>query len=227
MRLERMSTAVLTAPITSAMWRLPSTNAGRPSQGAALYERKSPPNSMTSVARNTHIPRLDASRCCSRSSNWCATMLGRTRWASAIALPRRLWPAHVIVRVVRGDGRRREVVLGRRRRCRPLERGAPPRVGAGALAVLEGPEQIAEWQRVADGEDRRARAREHVQHVELRRIHRVAARHAEIAEDVLREEREIEAEEDGHRGETAEVLRIETPRHLRPPVVQRPHVGGD
>ena len=72
-----------------------------------------------------------------------------------------------------------------------------------ALAVQQRPAEIDERQQVADREDRRARRRQHVQHLELRRVLVIAPRHARVAEQVLREEREVEAEEDQDRGERA------------------------
>ena len=35
-----------------------------------------PPKNMTSVTRNTHIPSVEASSCCSMSSKWCCSAGG-------------------------------------------------------------------------------------------------------------------------------------------------------
>src|SRR5262245_28683947 len=102
---------------------------------------------MTSWTRNTHMPRVEASRCCSASSNWCATCA----WADAAAasangcLPRR-GLGHlerlVVVRVARDDRGLREV-LRWGRRCRlPLQPRGAPRIGRGDFAVAQGPEEV-------------------------------------------------------------------------------------
>src|SRR5262245_23560986 len=151
---------------------------------------------MTSWTRNTHMPRVEASRCCSASSNWCATCA----WADAAAasangcLPRRGLGQSierlVVVRVAR-DHRGLREVLRRGRRCRlPLEPRGAPRIGRCDLAVAQRPEEVEQGQEIADAEDRCPGGRQHVEHLKLLRVDVVATRHPEIPEDELREERQ-------------------------------------
>ena len=108
------------------------------------------------------------------------------------ASPRR-W---IVVRALGHDRRLREVLCRRRRRRLPLQAGRAPRVRAGRLAVPQRPDEIHHRQQIAHAENRRAGRRQHVQHLELRRIRVIPARHPEIAEQELREERQVEADED-------------------------------
>src|SRR5439155_1891511 len=80
-------------------------------------------------------------------------------------------------------------------------------------------------QQVADRQDRGARGREHVVDLKLRRIDVVSPRHTEVAQDVLREEGQIEAEEDRQGGQLGPAFGIEPSGDLRPPEVQSAHVG--
>src|SRR5258706_3059046 len=148
-----------------------------------------PPKNITSVARKTHIPSQEAWCCCSRSSNcsWTAPASDAGALTEFINFFGLLF---VGVGRVRHARRRVEVVRRRRRRRLPFEPPRLPWVGARDRAVAERPEEINERQHVADGEDRRARRRQDVQHLELRRGDVGAARDAEIAENELREERQ-------------------------------------
>src|SRR6188768_3937364 len=133
-----------------------------------------PPKNMISVTRNTHMPSVDASACCSMLSKWCC----RYGWCGAWPAPA-AWTAtgagycgncsrsslsdnadlmarSVLVGSVRHDGRRREI-LGRRRRGNlPLEAARAPRVVPGERRVLQGPGEIDHRDQVADAKDGRA-----------------------------------------------------------------------
>src|SRR5437879_2804018 len=122
------------------------------------------------------MPRSAASRCSSVLSNWL-----------------------VVIRAAADARRLFEIVRRRRRARQPFETARAPRIGARTRATEDRPAEIAERQQVAYGEHRRARGGEDVEERELRRVFVVAPRHAEPAEQVLREEGEVEAEEDGER----------------------------
>src|SRR5690348_13883625 len=180
-KLLTSSTPVLMPPIATLRCWLPCANSVGYRKRYAVYARIVPPKNMTSVARNTHMPSSLASRCCSASSNWCATC------AAAGSATDDLRPG-VVVRRARDDGRPLEVVAPRRRRRLPFEAGRAPRVRRRRLAVAQRPQEIRHREQVAEPEDRRAGRREHVQHLELVGILPVAARHPEVAEHELREE---------------------------------------
>ena len=87
--------------------------------------------------------------------------------------------------------------------------------------------EVDHRQQVADGEHRGAGGGEDVQHLELRRVGVIAARHADVAEQELREEGQVEADEDQQRRQARPPLGIHPAGDLRPPVVQAGHVGHD
>jgi hypothetical protein len=62
------------------------------------------------------------------------------------------------------------------------------------LAILQRPEEIEDGYRVSHSQDGRACSGENVQDLKLRRICMIAARHAEIAEEKLWKERQVEAD---------------------------------
>src|SRR6266545_3006557 len=100
-------------------------------------------------------------------------MLGRSRSC------RWFW---IIVGSHGHDGRLGEVVLWRRRLGLPFQARGTPGIRAGFAAEKKRPREVTERERVADAENRRARAREHVERLEFRRIDMIAPRHPEIAE---------------------------------------------
>ena len=111
-------------------------------------------------------------------------------------------------------------VLGQRRRLHlPLEARRLPGIVPRDGAVLQRPRQVENRQQVAHAQNRRARGRKHVQHLELRRVRRIPPRHPQRAQNELREECEIEPDERHHRRQLRDLLRIHPPRHLRPPEV--------
>src|SRR5215831_12079740 len=145
---------------------------------------------MISVSRKTHIPKVEASFCCSMSSKW---------WTSAG------WCSVDVVGLVSngdhldavgigfsGDDRRvMEVVGWWRRTGFPFQPRGLPRIVAGHFAVLQRPYEVDRRQNESHGEYRSSGARKHVQHLKFQRVSGVAARHAEIAQNELREKRKI------------------------------------
>ena len=121
----------------------------------------------------------------------------------------------------------REVVRQRRRLRRPLESGRVPRIRAGPLALEQRRDEVDADQHVADRQNRCAGRRQHVQHLELRRVDVVAARHAQIAEDELRDERQVEPDETMMRRHLGPDVGVHAAGDLRPPVVQAGEVAHD
>src|SRR5207244_10398987 len=99
----------------------------------------------------------------------------------------------------------------------PFESLRTPWIGTRRGAMAQRPEQVAQWQEIADRKNRRARRRQDVQDLEFRRVFVIAPRHAEIAENELRKEREIEAEEHEDRGEPRPAIGIHPAGDLGPP----------
>src|SRR3954470_7335803 len=108
-------------------------------------------------------------------------------------MPLRRWGL-VFVRSPRDDWRLGKIPCRWRRRGRPLQASSAPRIVARDAAIAERPYQVRHRNQVADAEDRGACRRKHVQRLELRRVCVVPARHTQVAEDELREERQIEPE---------------------------------
>src|SRR5579872_7017561 len=172
-----------------------------------------PPKNNTSVARKSHMPKVDASFCCSTSSNW---------WRSA-----RLWlanlhflPNRIVVGIVSND--RGDVeIFGWRRRCGlPLEAGCAPRVVRGELAVAHGPDEVNSRDDITYSKYRGACCRKHVVDLEFRWIRVIAPRHPQVAHDELREESQIETQKHHQRGKLGPGFRIHAAGDFGPPVVQ-------
>src|SRR5208282_1233761 len=99
-----------------------------------------------------------------------------------------------------GDHRRLvKIKGGRRRRGLPLQASGVPGIRAGDLAVAQRPDEVDHRQQIAGGEYAGSGRGENVQRLEFRRILPVAAGHADVAENKLREERQVEADEDEQR----------------------------
>src|SRR5882762_7684150 len=126
----------------------------------------------------------------------------------------------VVVRLPSNFGRDIEIFSDRRRGRLPFEASARPRIGAGYFTVAHGPSEINHRQQVAQREDGSSGSGHHIEHLKFRRIAGVAARHAQIAENELREEREIEAQEKSDRSDAGQKFRIQLAGNLGPPVVQ-------
>src|SRR6185295_19368005 len=120
-----------------------------------------------------------------------------------------------------GNNRRRQEILSRRRRrSAPFQPRQVPWVCLSQFAVTHRPNQINERNQQAHTEDRRARRRQHIEHLELRRISVVAPRHAEVTRYKLRQERQVEPDENYQRRKSAPTFGIHAPADFRPPVVQ-------
>src|SRR5882672_6491530 len=126
----------------------------------------------------------------------------------------------VVVRLPRDFGRDIEIFSDRRRGRLPFKASAGPGIGAGYFTVAHGPSEINHRQQVAQREDGSSGSGHHIEHLKFRRIAGVAARHAQIAENELREEREIEAKEKSNRSDAGQKFRIQLAGNLWPPVVQ-------
>src|SRR6267378_1559881 len=126
----------------------------------------------------------------------------------------------VVVRLPRDFGRDIEIFSDRRRGRLPFEASAGPRVGTGYFTVAHGPSEINHRQQVAQREDGSSGSGHHIEHLKFRRIAGVASRHAQIAENKLREEREIEAQEKSDRSDARQKFRIQLTGDLGPPIVQ-------
>ena len=64
-----------------------------------------------------------------------------------------------------------------------------------------------------------------MQHLKLIGVGPVAPRHAQVTENELREECQIEAQIDDQGGELRPTLRIHAAGHLRPPIMQAAQIG--
>src|SRR5690349_8971993 len=176
-----------------------------------------PPKNSTSVARNTQMPSSATSCCWRRSTNWKAA------WGSRILRTRLAFDA-VVVRIAPHFDCALEIVRGRRRRGLPFKTRRLPGVGWRTLAEKDRPREVEKRQEISDGQYRGANRRHHVPDLKLRRINVIAPRHPKNAEDELRKERHVEAEEDQDRCGSRPVLRIHPSGDLRPPVVQATEV---
>src|ERR1019366_5834589 len=165
-----------------------------------------PPKNMISVLRNSHMPKEAACCCCPISRKWCRSSGLCCSMAAGLSLNRHLlrgWNIGVVVSLPSDDRSFLKVESGGRRTGHPLQPGSAPGIVLRDLAVTHGPQEIHHGQNISDGQDGRARGGEHVQHLELRRILPIAPRHSHVAQEELRKKREIEAEEDDQRRQTA------------------------
>src|SRR5579871_3219730 len=120
-----------------------------------------------------------------------------------------------VVRPVRHGRRSLEVLGDGRGLGLPLERQAAPRVLRRPLAARsERRHEVTEREEETEAEDERAVRRERVERLELLQVRVVAARHATRAEEELREERHVEADEDDDAGERRDSLVVEAPGDL-------------
>ena len=108
----------------------------------------------------------------------------------------------------------------------PLVTRGVPRVGASARLPEERGGEVDERDDETGGEDGGAERRHDVQHLELRGIVVIAARHPTVPEKELREERDDEPDEHQHRRKQSPALGVKAPRHFRPPVVERSEPAG-
>src|ERR1700676_2470398 len=129
-------------------------------------------------------------------------------------------PIVVVVRLPSDFGRNLEILGGRRRRRLPFEASGRPGVRSGNGAVTHGPDKIHHGKQIAEGEDGSSRGGHYVEHLKFRGIAGIAARHAHVSKNELREKCEIEAEEKSDGGDTRKEFRVELASNLRPPEVQ-------
>ena len=148
--------------------------------------------------------------------------MNRGQWPAAGQTE--VWAVLVIVRLPVDHGRSVKVFRGRRRIGFPLETRGGPGVRAGNPAVTHRPNQVEHRQQVAYCQNGSAGGGQHVEDLKLRRIVMITPRHPEVAEDELRKERQIEADEENHGRKFRETFRIEPAGNLRPPEVQASHV---
>src|SRR6478736_943868 len=88
-----------------------------------------------------------------------------------------------------------EIVRRRRRGGLPLKARCAPWIVAGDFSIPERPEEINQGQNKSNRKHGCAGAGKNVQHLEFFRIRVITARHTKVAEDKLREERQVEADE--------------------------------
>src|SRR5579871_984556 len=133
-----------------------------------------PPNIMISVSRNTHMPKVEASFCWAMSSNWWT----RAGWCSVVVVW--LWDnsdllfAAVVIRFLRHYGSFVEIMSWRRRTGLPLQACCFPGIRPGNGPIPQRPNEVDGRQDKTDRQDRGPRAGEHVQNLELRRVHGIA-----------------------------------------------------
>src|ERR1051326_7122518 len=181
-----------------------------------------PPKKRISVARNVHMPSVDADFCCGMSSNCSA----RAVWASGM-LQFLFGFGGILVRRT-GDNRDFfEVMFWRRGRSLPFKTGGVPGIGGRFLAVLQRPNEIKDRKKIADAKDRSAGAGKHVVDLEFAGISVVSSRHPEIAHDKLRKKSEVEADVSNQSGELAKFLWIHSTGDFWPPIMQASHERRD
>src|ERR1700722_7708267 len=178
---------------------------------------------MSSVSRNTHIPRLPASRCCSMSSNWCANPGGCALWTAMSATSHRA--VSVVISIFGYHGNLLKIFSGRRRGRGPFQPLGTPGIRASRRTVSHRPCQVDAWDQIADTQDRRARGRHYNEHLKLRRVYRVSTRHAEVSKHELWKESEVETHKYYQRRETRPAVGIKTPGNFRPPEVNSSQVS--
>src|ERR1700722_12722340 len=200
-----------------------------------------PPKNMISVSRKSHMPKLAVSRCWSTVTKWwrryagCASSCsswgsacpGAIAWLSNgryLVLGVVLQPVIVVCLVIH-DWYIDKVLCQRRRLNLPFQASRLPGVTARDLTVLERPGHIEHRQQITDAKYRGARCRQDIQHLELRRISMVAARHAQVANDELGEEGQDESNERGDRAQLRHGLGRHSARHLGPPEVDARQVS--
>src|ERR1700687_732445 len=153
-----------------------------------------PPKNMISVARNSHMPSEEASRCCSMVAKWCfsaglccSAAIGLYATAHLLGS----WNVLVVVSFPIDNRGFIKIVSRRRRRRHPLQTGSAPGIIGSDFPVAHGPQEINHGQKIPNRENGRPGGREHIQHLEFRRILPVAPRHSQIPEDELGKERQV------------------------------------
>src|SRR5579863_7224579 len=147
---------------------------------------------MISVRRNTHIPSVEESNCCSAVSKWWRTASAcpiKTASASAPPSTMRRLLSCVVVRIIGYHGGLVEIVSRRRRwRLLPLQSLGAPGILRRDRPFAPGPRQIEDRKQVAHSQNRGSGARHHVQSMKLGCVCMIAARHPQVSQQELREE---------------------------------------
>src|SRR5438270_1987807 len=100
-----------------------------------------PPKNMISVTKNTHIPMLEASRCCSRSEKWWRS----TRFAMTVWLFANRDLLRELVVVVGFPGHHWGFFEVKSRRwggSHPFQPRSGPRIVCGQLSVTQRPQEV-------------------------------------------------------------------------------------
>src|ERR1700674_5756518 len=170
-----------------------------------------PPKNMISVARNSHMPNDEASRCCSMSTKWClsagfccSTAIG----LSAIAGLLRSGNILVVVSFPIDHRGTVKIKSWWRRKSHPLQAGSAPGIVRRNFSIAHGPQEIHHRQKISDRENSGSGGRENVQPLEFRRILPVAARHPQVAQDELGEKCQVESQEHNDGSQPAQRFRI-------------------
>src|SRR5262249_34380453 len=127
--------------------------------------------------RKIHIPRVEASFCCSAVSN-CSRRASDSAWAWLANLNLPDYGA-VVVRVPCDYRGLLEVVGGGRRGSAPCQSGCAPGICGRDFAVAQRPDEIDHRDQVADGKHGGSGRREDVQNLEFFWVGVIAARHPE------------------------------------------------
>src|ERR1700730_9214852 len=166
---------------------------------------------MISVARNSHIPSDEASRCCSMSTKWClsaglccSTAIGLSATAGLLR------SGNILVVVSFPIDHRGTVKIKswRRRRSHPLQAGSAPGIVLRNFSIAHGPQEIHHRQKISDRENSGPGGRENVQHLEFRRILPVATRHPQVAQNELGEESQVKTQKYDDGSQPAQRFRI-------------------
>src|SRR5580692_11750924 len=187
-----------------------------------------PPKNMISVARNNHMPRVAASRCCSASAKWCSSSGPCCSTVVGLSLNghlRRSGDLFVVVSFPRHFWRFLKVESGRRRSSLPFQTGRAPRVIRSNLPVTHRPQEIDHGQNVSDRQNGRACSRENVQDLEFWRVLPVTARHSHVSENKLRKKGEVKTGKHEQRRKPAPPFRIHAARNFRPPEMHPPEIS--
>src|SRR5436190_61510 len=203
------------------------------------YAANNPPKNITSEVMNRSIPRtgllippcvswgIDASGLCSTGSGWVSVVIAMVAAGSVGGRPAVPDVEH---RPLGSDlGEVVEVVRGWRRRGRPFERVAFPRVVARWFAAAQRQEDVPEEQQHArcDGEPADGGQEVEVVPARGRGIVGDPPRHARQAELVHREEGQVEADEHDDELGLADRLVHHLAGHLGEPVVEAGHHAED
>src|SRR6202043_2198522 len=102
----------------------------------------------------------------------------------------------------------------------PFEASGRPGIRTCYRAVAHGPNKVNHRKQIAERENGSSRGGHHIEHLKFRGIAGVAARHAHVTKNELREKCEIEAEEKSYSGDARKKFRIDLACNFRPPEMQ-------